>query len=249
MSVKSAKAADYLAIQKRKHGEKKWRGPKHVLLTGDANLNSIGAFIGESLRTNSVTVTSFQGDVRGFVPLDWDVYDTLIACHGVTHLDWFENVSLEKVREIFDVNLFGSFAVAQKFVQATMNNRGRKRIIFIGSMAYTKVLNASAAYCASKAGLAMLTRCLAWELAPKGYDVYCVHPSNVEDTPMSEETIKGLMRYRGMEREEAEMYWTDTVLRDHQLTKSEIAFTVRTLLTSGAEYMAGSNIELAGGAR
>jgi NAD(P)-dependent dehydrogenase (short-subunit alcohol dehydrogenase family) len=249
MSVKSTEAAGYLERQKTTHVWKKWGGPRQVLLTGDANLNSIGAFIGERLRSQHVTVTSFQGDVRSFVPGDWHTYDTLIACHGVTHLDWFEDISLEKAREIFDVNLFGSFAVAQKFVQATISQPYRKRIIFIGSMAYTKVLNGSAAYCASKAGLAMLTRCLAWELAPKGYDVYCVHPSNVEGTPMSEETIQGLMRYRRIGREAAEAYWSDTVLRDHQLTKDEIAFTVRVLLTSGAEYMAGSNIELAGGAR
>jgi NAD(P)-dependent dehydrogenase (short-subunit alcohol dehydrogenase family) len=95
----------------------------------------------------------------------------------------------------------------------------------------------------------MLTRCLAWELAPKGYDVYCIHPSNVEDAPMSEETIQGLMAYRGLTRTVAERYWSDTVLRDHQLTKDEITFMVKTLLRAEAGYLSGSNIELAGGAR
>lgn len=164
-------------------------------------------------------------------------------------LNWFENASGRKVRQIFDVNLTGSYMIAQEFVRATIESHHRKKIIFMGSMAYTKVLNASAAYCASKAGLAMLTRCLAWELAPKGYDVYCVHPSNVEDAPMSEETIQGLMRYRNISRDEARMYWRDSVLRDHQLTKEEITFTVRMLLRAEAGYMSGSNVELAGGAR
>lgn len=248
MSVKTAISSDYLHIQKLKHGRKQWAPPTRVLISGDANFGSIGAHIVSALREDGSEVNSFKDDVRDKIDLPTNVYSTLISCHGVMDLNWFEDAATDKAREIFDVNLFGSFNLAQAFVRSTIESDRRKKIIFIGSMAYTKVLNASAAYCASKAGLAMLTRCLAWELAPKGYDVYCVHPSNVEDAPMSEETIKGLMRYRTMSREEAEMYWRDSVLRDHQLTKDEITGVVQMLLNDTG-YMSGSNIELAGGAR
>jgi meso-butanediol dehydrogenase/(S,S)-butanediol dehydrogenase/diacetyl reductase len=230
--------------------------PRTVLMTGDANPKSIGAHIRDTMRGFGSKVISYSGDVRcvdhGFdydrLPIGHD-WDALIACHGVMDLNWFESASGKKVRQIFDVNLTGNYMLAQEFVRATIDSEHRKKIIFMGSMAYTKVLNASAAYCASKAGLAMLTRCLAWELAPKGYDVYCVHPSNVEDAPMSEETIQGLMRYRDLSLEQAVAYWRDSVIRDHQLTKEEISFTVSMLLRGEAGYMSGSNIELAGGAR
>lgn len=208
------------------------------------------------MTSGGTTVISYNGDVRCIdsglesdaIPIGND-WDALICCHGVMDLNWFENADARKVRQIFDVNLTGSYLIAQEFVRATINSANRKKIVFMGSMAYTKVLNGSAAYCASKAGLAMLTRCLAWELAPKGYDVYCVHPSNVENAPMSEQTIQELMRFRNLNRAQAEAYWSDSVIRDHQLTKEEISWTVQMLLRGEAGFMSGSNIELAGGAR
>ena len=116
-------------------------------------------------------------------------------------------------------------------------------------MAYNHPLNGSAVYCASKAGLAMLMKCLAWELAPKGYDVYTIHPSNVEDTPMSDDTIDGLRRYRNMTLPEAEAYWGDSPIRDEILTKWEIADLVRTLLSPNTGYLSGAQLELSGGQR
>lgn len=254
MSIKAQKSGDYLAQQRTKHGWKPHRPPsRRLVITGaDIEAKNIGWAIAESLAWET---KFYQLDIRheeevhdGKSPIYQGATD-LVLSHGVTHLDWFEDAPAHKLREIIDVNLTGTALVIQNFVKATIDAPYRKRIVVIGSMAHRAVLNGSAMYCASKAGVAHLVRCLAWELAPKGFDIYCVHPSNVADAPMSEETIRGLMRYRNMTREEAEAYWCDSPIRSAVLTKEEIAEVVGFLLSGCVPYLAGSQIELAGGMR
>jgi NAD(P)-dependent dehydrogenase (short-subunit alcohol dehydrogenase family) len=252
MSVKSIVSSSYLEAQKAGHAHKPFRDPPNVFITGAMRENSIGFEIAAMLSEDIGSIITYNNeDVRG----DWldlgkfEDIDTLIMCHGVTYLDWFENIPYQKAKEIFDVNLYGTFNVAQAFVNETLDTDYRKRIICIGSMAYKHVLNGSAAYCASKAGAAHLMKCLAWELAPKGYDVYSIHPSNTLDTPMSGETIAGLMRYRALTEEEATAYWNDSMIRNQSLTTTEIARTVRAIINDGLGYLSGCNLELTGGQR
>lgn len=246
MSIKQQVSAGYTNNLLAEHGRKPYPKLPRVIVTGAERRGSIGEAIVRSLDFAEL----YDGDVTKRIDeLQMVGRDTLIMCHGVTHLEWFEKVDLDKVKEIIDVNLFGSYNVASAFVNATISSLLRKRIIMIGSMAYKAVLNGSAAYCASKAGLAHLARCMAWELAPKGYDVYCVHPSNTQGAPMTEETITGLMRYRGLNREEAEAYWGDNQIRSNILTPADIAEVIKSILDNKSGYLSGCQVELAGGLR
>lgn len=252
MSIKANISKDYLEAQKQQHGKKEWRTPVRGVITGADYDNSIGYKIYQEvdgLHSADIDVRNNSID-KLFLDNDKDI-NTLIMCHGVTHLDWFEDIPDNKIEQIFSVNLTGSARVAQRFVQSTIKSNERKRIIMIGSMAYKTPLNGSAVYCASKAGLAMLSRCLAWELAPKGYDVFCIHPSSVEGTPMTEETINGLVRYRGMSVEDAKAYWADSPIRNRILQTYDIAALVKYLLGSDPciGYLSGTQFELGGGQR
>lgn len=221
---------------------------RYVQMIGaDHNTKNIGSAIADYLAEKGMTVIleNDHASVAEPNPIATD----LVVCTGFTHLDWFEDVDSFDLEETFTSNVIGPFLYAQKFVRQHISDEFKHNIIFIGSMAYNKVLNGSSAYCASKAALAHLTRCLAWELAPKGFNVFCVHPSNTEDSPMSEKTIEGLMRYRHLTREEAEQYWSAGNPRNEFLTKDEIAHVVHTLLLPQSAYLSGSNIELAGGQR
>lgn len=250
MSTKSEVSAGYAEILRKIHGEKKWEGPARTLLSGTQRKGSIGEMVKKRIIADGGQAVSLRAETDVREPIEIKrSYNSLVMCHGVTHMDWFEEIDCGTAKELFDVNLYGSFNLAQAFVQKTLNLPYRKKIISIGSMAYKAVLNGSAAYCASKAGLAHLIRCLAWELAPKGYDVYIIHPSNVDGAPMAEDTIQGLMRYRGMSRGEAENYWGDNYIRGRSLTTEEIADMVSYILNGKSEYLAGSQIELAGGQR
>lgn len=252
MSVKAETSNRYLQLQKATHGDKKWDWHNiRAMITGAQKDKSIGRDIATSLSlwANCKKVWTPKFDVRDMLDTFEGSYNALIVSHGVTYLDWFEDLSYSKMAEIVNVNLFGVANVIQEFVNATLATDERKRIIIIGSMAHRSVLNGSAVYCASKAGVAMLARCLAWELAPKGFDVFCIHPSNTEGTPMTKDTIAGLERYRGLTHEEAESYWNDSPIRKQMLTTHDIAKLVKFLLEPGSEYLAGAQLELAGGQR
>lgn len=255
-SVKSRISSDHLATLMAEHGGKLYPQQRKIYMTGDERPGSIGETIRMQLMNYpDVDITSCPFDLTVYGALERGEgnklkdFTDLIMCHGKMHLDWFEEAPLGELIDVVAVNLIGTIQMVQTFVQATIRNQHRKTIIGIGSMAYKAVLNGSAAYCASKAGMAHLMKCLAWELAPKGYDVYCIHPSNTLDTPMSEATILGLMRYRNMTREEAEAYWNDSTIRSESLTKNEIADLVEHLLLNRNPYLSGCNLELGGGQR
>jgi short-subunit dehydrogenase len=248
---KDAVSRNYMEAMKAEHASKPYRDMPRVAINGTAKDGSIGKAISEKLWLNDKisTVYEMEGDVRSeFIHFN-PAIDVLIMCHGAVHMDWLENAPYEKMKEVIDVNLTGSINLIQNFVRDTINAPHKKKIISIGSMAYRNVLNGSAAYCASKAGLAHYIRCAAWELAPKGYDVYCVHPSNTEGAPMSEDTVQGLMRYRNLSREEAEAYWGAVLPRDKWLQPEDIADVVSFLICGNSPYLSGSQIDLGGGQR
>ena len=175
--------------------------------------------------------------------------DVAIFNNAKMNLDWIGEQDHQKIESVIFNTMTATIKAVNDFVRLTMDNGKIKTIIIIGSMAHNHVLNASSAYCAAKAGIAMYARCAAYELAPKGYRVYCIHPSNVLDAPMSEQTITELMRLRSLTREQAESYWAAECPMGTFLTKKEIAETVAYLLTDSARYLSGSDIELKGGQR
>jgi NAD(P)-dependent dehydrogenase (short-subunit alcohol dehydrogenase family) len=241
----------YIERQKAIHGKKPLAERRSALIIG-ADPGNIGdaiklRLLGDGIGINCPHVLDF--DVRSPPEKFVNSYDILILANGYTKLNWFEDNTHENIQHTFDVNVIGSLKTANQFVKNTIDKPYKKYIVFIGSMAYRNVLNGSAAYCASKAALAMATKCLAWELAPKGYNVFCVHPSNTEGTPMTERTITGLMRYRNLDRERAEAYWGAVLPKDKWLQPDDIAETVSFLVSGKADYQSGANVELAGGQR
>jgi NAD(P)-dependent dehydrogenase (short-subunit alcohol dehydrogenase family) len=177
-------------------------------------------------------------------------YDTLILANGETNLDWIEDQPLAKIDSVIRNKLTGSIKAVRMFASANMETPHIKHIVLIGSMAHRSVLNGSAAYCAACAGLNHFARCVAWELAPKGFRVFIVNPSNVEGTPMTEETIKGLMKYRGLERDQAEEYWSAVRALPEWLKREDIATIVNDLVCDEAyRWMAGVPLDLGGGTR
>jgi len=215
--------------------------------------NNIGESISKKLNLNHRvdTITEEEMDLRDVTKISlfpFSKYDTFIFNNGFTNLDWIENQTPYNISQAITINLTSNIIATREIVRQTMGDRQIKIIIFIGSMAHSHVLNGSAPYCAAKAGLQHFARCISYELAPKGYRVYCVNPSNVQDSPMSEKTIKGLMEYRGLTRVEAEAYWAAECPMGTFLRKDEIADVVEFLLTEKARYMSPC-IDLPGGQR
>jgi NAD(P)-dependent dehydrogenase (short-subunit alcohol dehydrogenase family) len=78
------------------------------------------------------------------------------------------------------VNCDGAFFVAQAGAQRMVAHKKPGRIVFIGSWAGHAAHIQIPAYCASKAAIRMLCKCLALELAPQGILVNEVAPGYVD---------------------------------------------------------------------
>jgi NAD(P)-dependent dehydrogenase (short-subunit alcohol dehydrogenase family) len=234
---------------KRKLPELAWKERTVIVVGSDSNIN-VGAMVarGVALRGGKVIEgdkydmqeTNFRRIVRNST-------DIVVCCASV-HMAWIEDITDSDIYKVVYDTLIAPINYVSMFAEGQMEHPYRKHIVFIGSMAHTKVLNASSIYCAAKAGLAHFARCAAWELTPKGFTIGTVHPGNIEGTPMTEDTIQGIAYYRGITQEEARDYWGSMKLTDKWLSPTEVAEEVMHLLVSTPHH-SGAQVELAGGMR
>ncbi len=106
--------------------------------------------------------------------------DILVNNAGINIPQDSVDVTVEAWDQIMDINLKASFFMAQA-VGKVMIRQGRGgRIINISSQTGTVALIKRAAYCASKAGLNLVTKVLALEWAPNGILVNAVSPTFIE---------------------------------------------------------------------
>ncbi len=82
-----------------------------------------------------------------------------------------------------DINFKGTWN-AINAVAPLMKQRKRGWIVNLGSVVASMGFGGYAVYCATKAGIVMMTRALAIELAPHGISVNCLSPGNTA-TPMN----------------------------------------------------------------
>ncbi len=114
--------------------------------------------------------------------------DILVAAAGVTKRVPTLQMRDEDWARIIDTNLTGVVRACQIF-GAPMVEQQRGRIITIASIASFVGLHEVAAYTASKAGVAGLTRALAVEWAPHGVTVNAIAPG-VFETDLNRELLK-----------------------------------------------------------
>ena len=93
------------------------------------------------------------------------------------------NVPVEQFRAVIDVNLYGVLHSNRAVARWMVANRRGGSIVNLGSI-MSKMPSRGAAYSVSKAGVWMLTKCLAQELAPHGIRVNAIGPGFIE-TPMT----------------------------------------------------------------
>jgi len=105
----------------------------------------------------------------------FDSVDILVNCAGRTRKEPSLEISVKHWNEILDTNLTGTLRSCQVFGRH-MIERGYGRIVNIASLASFVGLYQVAAYTASKAAVAGLTRALAVEWAPHGVCVNAIAP-------------------------------------------------------------------------
>lgn len=90
----------------------------------------------------------------------------------------FADVDLQRWREVFDVNVFGSLQLTQVVVRA-MRVARNGAVVFINSMSARVIEPGMGGYAASKGALLVAARTLAKELGPEGIRVNSVVPGYI----------------------------------------------------------------------
>ncbi len=101
--------------------------------------------------------------------------NVLVNNAGVQRRVFFLDLEEADWSWMLDVNLKGYFLVGQAAARK-MKERGRGKIINVSSEAAGFPAQRMTAYCVSKAGVAMLTKCMALELAAHGIRVNALAP-------------------------------------------------------------------------
>jgi NAD(P)-dependent dehydrogenase (short-subunit alcohol dehydrogenase family) len=104
----------------------------------------------------------------------WEV-DVLINNAGAGQTGPLADVPLDRVRRLFEVNVFGTLAVTQKVLPA-MIARGSGRVIIVSSIAGVISGPAFGPYSMTKHALEAMGKAMRAELAPQGVDVTLLNP-------------------------------------------------------------------------
>ena len=123
--------------------------------------------------------------------------DILVNIAGMTHNALFHMTSIEKMREIIEVNFISQMQITQ-FISKLMVKQRKGSVINIASVTGLDGNRGQLAYSASKAALIGATKTLAIELADYGIRVNAIAPgvieTNMTSTLPSEELQKLLQR-------------------------------------------------------
>ena len=150
--------------------------------------------------------------------------------------------------KIVDTNLTGTFRMTRAVLPG-MIERGWGRIVNIGSTAASVGWKDNPAYCASKAGLLGLTRCVALEGAPHGVTCVMISPTWVETELMRRNVAQVVAREgKGRTPEEAMAEIARGNPQQRFLQPEEIAALAVFLCSDAARGITMENIQITGGA-
>lgn len=184
----------------------------------------IDAFVDE-LESAGVRAAGVQADVRAHAAVlsaidalrrQLGPIDMLIACAGISSATLVDDLAVERAEAMLHINLLG-VAHAIDAVLPDMLAQGGGQIVGISSLLAVRGFPFTAAYCASKAGLATYLESLRGPFRIRGIHVTVVFPGYVR-TPLTE---RGDVRppLRLIEPEQAAAYILRAILRRSRICR------------------------------
>jgi 3-oxoacyl-[acyl-carrier protein] reductase len=193
--------------------------------------------LGGRVRSRLVDV-AVQAQVEELVALtvrDWAKIDLLVNAAGIGLTRLFLNTTLEQWESVLRVNLTGCFLCSQAAARI-MSAQSRGKIINIASLSGQRGGTGRAAYGASKAGVTMLTKVMAVELARYGITVNEIAPGpvNTEMTAVTHDETTRDAYYR-------------LIPMGRYAERDEIADAAVFLASSEADFINGQTLNVDGG--
>lgn len=215
-------------------------GAKVILNDADAALASAAA---ETITSNGGICLAVPGDssdstvIQALVDTAVQVYgrlDIAIANAGITLFGDFFSYSPEAFSRVMEVNLSGSFFLAQAAAKQMVAQASGGRLLFMSSVTGHQAHKNLAAYGMSKAALEMLARNLVIELSQYGITVNCIAPG----ATATERTLSD---------PDYEKIWSEITPMGRAATVQDIANTALFLVSAEASQITGQTILVDGG--
>lgn len=201
-----------------------------------------GRKVADAVRASGGTADAFECDVGSAAQRDKAVAEVhkifgrinvLVNNAGTYTLSPLGSTSEEQFQAMVDVNLKGMFFLSQAFLP-DFEAAGAGKIINTASIFGNDGFPGSSVYCATKAGVILMTKSLAVELRSRNIQVNAIAPGWVE-TPMNADFKQGNSEFnqRAMERFGGGDPW---------MKPSEIAGVAVFLASSDADSITGTTL-------
>ena len=161
--------------------------------------------------------------------------DILVNNAGIYFEKYLEDTTNDEIDRMVDVNIKGTYLMTRNAFPKIRESRGS--IVIIASCLGLVPELTSPLYCATKAGLVMLTKCLAQQYADCGIRVNCVLPGPI-DTPLLQKSFPDA---------ETEQRCAERIPLKRIGRPEEIANMVAFLVSDDAAYITGGAFPVDGG--
>jgi len=234
-----------IAIEFAKEGAK--------VVIADISIEGATATVEElkSMGANSIAIevdVSSPEQVDALIQTTLNVYGTvdIAACAAGIDLPApaFEQ-NFEVWKKTLDVNLDGVYLV-NIAAGKVMKQNGGGRIVNLGSCCSKTGEKNNSAYCASKAGVKLLTDCLSKEWAQYNIRVNAICPATI-DTPMIDHSIKTRAAQAGRDAKEFERELLLSIPLNRRGKPGEVGRLAVFLASEESSFMTGQAINITGG--